>query len=136
MGGDRRAASGLRGLPVPGRRTPVDVTGALLLDALWAGWFETAQRLGCVAVVTDHRLMDAAVIGTLHGAGLRAKGQQREPGAQRVEHLGARIQPGRSQVVPGAGFECMPAHRAAAGERRLVTYFLELSLTQPILRAG
>lgn len=49
-----------------------DVPRALLLDALWAGWFETAQRLGCVAVVTDHKLMDAAVIQLLHGAGLRA----------------------------------------------------------------
>jgi glycerophosphoryl diester phosphodiesterase len=49
-----------------------DLPRALLLDALWAGWFETAQRLGCVAVVTDHKLMDAALIQLLHGAGMRA----------------------------------------------------------------
>ena len=45
---------------------------ALLLDTLRDGWFEQAQALGCVAVVTHHTLMDAALIGRLHGAGLRA----------------------------------------------------------------
>ena len=45
---------------------------ALLLDTLWDGWFEMAGTLGCVAVVANHRLMDAAVIARLHGAGLRA----------------------------------------------------------------
>jgi glycerophosphoryl diester phosphodiesterase len=45
---------------------------ALLLEALHDGWFELALSLGCVAVVTDHRVMDAAVIAQLHGAGLRA----------------------------------------------------------------
>jgi len=45
---------------------------ALLLDSLRAGWFEQAQALGCVAVVTNYSLMDAALIARLHGAGLRA----------------------------------------------------------------
>ncbi|MEP6876888.1 MAG: glycerophosphodiester phosphodiesterase [Burkholderiales bacterium] len=45
---------------------------ALLLDALHDGWFADAQALGCVAVVTNHQLMNAAVIAQLHGAGLRA----------------------------------------------------------------
>ena len=45
---------------------------ALLLDTLRTGWFDEARALGCVAVVTDHRLMDAAVIAQLHSAGLRA----------------------------------------------------------------
>ena len=45
---------------------------ALLLDALRDGWFEQAQALGCAAVVTDFRIMDAALIAKLHGAGLRA----------------------------------------------------------------
>jgi glycerophosphoryl diester phosphodiesterase len=45
---------------------------ALLLDELWAGWFETAQRLACRAVVTHHSLMDAAMAQRLHQAGLRA----------------------------------------------------------------
>jgi glycerophosphoryl diester phosphodiesterase len=48
------------------------VPRALLLDTLWAGWFETAQTLACVAVVTNHGLMDAALLAQLHGAGLRA----------------------------------------------------------------
>ena len=49
-----------------------DLPRALLLDTLRNGWFEQAQVLGCVAVVTNHALMDAALIGRLRGAGLRA----------------------------------------------------------------
>ena len=45
---------------------------ALLLDSLREGWFEQAQALGCVAVVTAFSLMDAKLIAQLHGAGLRA----------------------------------------------------------------
>ena len=45
---------------------------ALLLDALRPGWFDEAQALGCVAVVTNYSVMDAAVLARLHAAGLRA----------------------------------------------------------------
>ncbi len=45
---------------------------ALLLDSMHDGWFEQARALGCVAVVTNHRLMSAAIAEQLHGAGLRA----------------------------------------------------------------
>ena len=45
---------------------------ALLLEELWTGWFETARRLGCRAVVTHHPLMDAALVHKLHAAGMRA----------------------------------------------------------------
>ena len=45
---------------------------ALLLDARWPGWLEAAQALGCAAVVSDHCLLDAAMVARLHGAGLRA----------------------------------------------------------------
>jgi glycerophosphoryl diester phosphodiesterase len=45
---------------------------ALLLERLRSGWFGQARALGCVAIVTDHALMDAALIAQLHGAGLRA----------------------------------------------------------------
>jgi len=45
---------------------------ALLLDTLRDGWFDEARALGCVAVVTNYRVMDAALIARLHGAGLRA----------------------------------------------------------------
>jgi glycerophosphoryl diester phosphodiesterase len=44
---------------------------ALLLDHFWDGWFERAQHLGCVAVVTSYPMMDAALLARLHGAGLR-----------------------------------------------------------------
>jgi glycerophosphoryl diester phosphodiesterase len=45
---------------------------ALLLESLRDGWFDEARALGCVAVVTNHRVMDAAVVARLHGAGMRA----------------------------------------------------------------
>ena len=45
---------------------------ALLVDALWDGWFERAQALQCVAVVANHRLFDRMLVERLHGAGLRA----------------------------------------------------------------
>ena len=45
---------------------------ALLIDTLWSGWFDVAQDLQCAAVVSNHRLMDAALMKQLHGAGLRA----------------------------------------------------------------
>jgi glycerophosphoryl diester phosphodiesterase len=45
---------------------------ALLLDELWDGWPEAAATLGCVAVVTDHKLMDAALVARLKAAGRRA----------------------------------------------------------------
>ena len=49
-----------------------DLPRALLLDALTPGWFEQAQALGCVAVVADFELFDAALVGRLHVAGLLA----------------------------------------------------------------
>jgi glycerophosphoryl diester phosphodiesterase len=45
---------------------------ALLLDELWSGWSEVAEALGVVAVITNWRLMDAALIRQLHGRGWRA----------------------------------------------------------------
>lgn len=44
---------------------------ALLVDTLWPGWFEVAQTLGCVAVICNHRLADAAFVDSLHAAGQR-----------------------------------------------------------------
>lgn len=43
----------------------------LLLDTLWEGWFEQAQDLGCVAVVCNYALWDAAMVARVHGAGIR-----------------------------------------------------------------
>jgi glycerophosphoryl diester phosphodiesterase len=45
---------------------------ALLLDTLWSPWLDIAQALGCVAVVTNHALMDATLHARLRAAGLRA----------------------------------------------------------------
>ncbi|MBI5259003.1 MAG: glycerophosphodiester phosphodiesterase [Burkholderiales bacterium] len=45
---------------------------ALLVDSLWDGWFGFAQALGCVAVVSNHKLMDAALREQLRAAGMRA----------------------------------------------------------------
>jgi glycerophosphoryl diester phosphodiesterase len=44
---------------------------ALLLDQLPERWFDQAQALGCVAVVTDRTLMDAGTLARLHGADMR-----------------------------------------------------------------
>jgi glycerophosphoryl diester phosphodiesterase len=44
----------------------------LLLDTLRDGWLEQAQSLGCVAVITNHALVDAAMLGRVRAAGLRA----------------------------------------------------------------
>ncbi len=54
------------------RESAPGIPRALLVDTLWPGWFEMARSLGCVAVITNHNVMDAAVIGQLQGAGLRA----------------------------------------------------------------
>ncbi|EHR70123.1 glycerophosphoryl diester phosphodiesterase [Burkholderiales bacterium JOSHI_001] len=45
---------------------------ALLVDTLWDGWHDAATDLGCVAVVANHTLADAAFIRRLHASGLRA----------------------------------------------------------------
>jgi glycerophosphoryl diester phosphodiesterase len=43
----------------------------LLLDTLWDGWLEQAQALGCVAVVCNYALWDAAAVAHVHGVGMR-----------------------------------------------------------------
>ncbi len=62
----------------------------LLLDALRAGWLEQAVALGCVAVVCDHALWDAATTAQARGAGLRclAYTVNDEAPAQRLLALG------------------------------------------------
>lgn len=45
---------------------------ALLLDTLWDGWPEAAEALGVVAVITNWRVMDRALIERLHARGWRA----------------------------------------------------------------
>jgi glycerophosphoryl diester phosphodiesterase len=45
---------------------------ALLLDSLSPGDIELAVELGCAALITDHALMDASLLGRIHQAGMRA----------------------------------------------------------------
>lgn len=45
---------------------------ALLLDTLWPGWEQVAASLGCAAIVTHHRLMDAGLLAQARQAGWRA----------------------------------------------------------------
>jgi glycerophosphoryl diester phosphodiesterase len=54
------------------REAAPDLPRALLLDSLWPGCLEMAASLGCVAVVTQHRLMDAALRDRLRADGRRA----------------------------------------------------------------
>ena len=54
------------------RNTAPDLPRALLLDSLPAGWQAQALRLGCEAVVTQHRLMDAGLLAQLRARQWRA----------------------------------------------------------------
>ncbi|MEI7783316.1 MAG: glycerophosphodiester phosphodiesterase [Betaproteobacteria bacterium] len=44
---------------------------ALLLESWWDGWLQTATALQCCAIVAHHRLLDAASVGSVQGAGMR-----------------------------------------------------------------
>ena len=54
------------------RDSAPELPRALLLDSLWPGCMETAAALECAAIITKHTLMDAALLGQIHGAGRRA----------------------------------------------------------------
>ena len=82
----RRAAQLWVGAPVPppfltsfapdslrgALATQPELPRGLLLDTLWDGWLDTATQLGCVAVVCNYALWDAATVARVHAAGLRA----------------------------------------------------------------
>jgi len=57
---------------VGARDSAPELPRALLLDALWPGCMELAASLGCVAVITNHKLMDSALLAQIHAAGQRA----------------------------------------------------------------
>jgi glycerophosphoryl diester phosphodiesterase len=42
---------------------------ALLLDQLWPGCIDLARSLGSVAIITNHKLMDASLLAQIHAAG-------------------------------------------------------------------
>ena len=54
------------------RESAPSLPRGLLLDALAAGWLDTALDLGCGAVVCQHALWNEASVAAVHGAGLRA----------------------------------------------------------------
>ncbi len=54
------------------REAAPDIPRALLVDTLWPGWMEMALMLDCVAVVSNHKLMDPALLAQLRSARLRA----------------------------------------------------------------
>ncbi len=53
------------------RETALHIPRALLLDTLWPGWLDTAQQLGCAAVITNYNVMSAQALAQIHGAGMR-----------------------------------------------------------------
>lgn len=54
------------------RETAPGVPRGLLLDRPRESWLDEAQSLGCVAVITNYRLMDAARVQAIHAAGMKA----------------------------------------------------------------
>lgn len=52
--------------------TAPELPRGLLLDSLWPQCLEMAEALACAAVITNHRLMDEALLAQLQRAGRRA----------------------------------------------------------------
>lgn len=53
------------------REAAPELPRALLMDTMPGDWVERCERLGCVAVDANHRLLDAGVIERAHAARLR-----------------------------------------------------------------
>jgi glycerophosphoryl diester phosphodiesterase len=51
--------------------TAAQLPRGLLLDTLWDGWFEAAQKLEVAAIVCNHSLWDVATVKRAHDAGWR-----------------------------------------------------------------
>ena len=54
------------------RETAPELPRALLLDTLWPGCMEVAASLDCAAIITNHKLMDVALLAQIHAAGRHA----------------------------------------------------------------
>jgi glycerophosphoryl diester phosphodiesterase len=54
------------------RETAPELQRALLLDSLWPGCMEMAASLDCVAIITNHELMDAELLRQIHADRRRA----------------------------------------------------------------
>ncbi|MFY3385526.1 glycerophosphodiester phosphodiesterase [Paracidovorax sp. MALMAid1276] len=72
------------------RATAPHIPRALLIDALWDGCLDVARELGCVAIVCNHALWDAALVAQVQGWGLRTLSYtvNDEWAAQRLIDLG------------------------------------------------
>jgi glycerophosphoryl diester phosphodiesterase len=70
--------------------TQPELPRGLLLDELWSGWLETALRLGCQAIVCNHKLWDTSTVTQAKAAGMRTLSYtvNDEPAAQRLIDLG------------------------------------------------
>ncbi len=53
-------------------QTAAEIPRGLLLDSLRVGWLDEATALGCRAVITNYRLMDAGTLSKIHSAGMKA----------------------------------------------------------------
>ena len=51
------------------RETAPQLPRALLLDTLWPGCLDVAAQLGCIALITNHVLMDAALVARARQSG-------------------------------------------------------------------
>ena len=67
-----------------------DLPRGLLLDSLWSGWLETAQKLDCIAIICDHVLWDPTSLGQARQAGFKTLSYtvNDEATAQRLFDLG------------------------------------------------
>jgi glycerophosphoryl diester phosphodiesterase len=57
---------------VGARETAPELPRALLLDSLWPGCLDLAASLDCVAVITQHALMEAGLLAQIRRGGRRA----------------------------------------------------------------
>jgi glycerophosphoryl diester phosphodiesterase len=72
------------------RATAEHLPRGLLLDSLWPGYLRMAEQLGCVAIVCNHALWDAALVKQVRAAGMRQLSYtvNDERAAQRLIELG------------------------------------------------
>lgn len=70
--------------------TAAHLPRGLLLDTLWDGWFDVAQKLECAAIVCNQALWDAPMVKRVHDAGWRCLSYtvNDEWSAQRLMSLG------------------------------------------------
>ena len=91
------------------------VPRALLLDTLWTGWEAVAAQLGCIGVVTNHRLFDAALAGRLQALGLHGACYTVNDAAEAQRLLQLGVASIITDAVDALGPACLPNGAAAGG---------------------